>query len=58
MGNYINERSIVGLMNKNGIICTDYPLSFYKVKNKSKIVVCGKRLSLEEESKYKRYTNQ
>lgn len=53
MGNYINERSIVGLMNKNGIICTDYPLSFYKVKNKSKIVVCGNRLSLEEESKYK-----
>ena len=29
MGNYINERSIFGLMNKNGIICEDYPLSFY-----------------------------
>lgn len=53
MANYINERSIVGLMNKNGIICEDYPMSFYKVKNKSKIVVCGERLSEEDEQKYK-----
>lgn len=40
MSNYINDISIWGLMNKNAFINTDInKLSFYKVKNKSKVVL-------------------
>ena len=52
MLNYINELSIYGLMNKNAFINYDVDvLSFYKTKNKKKVVFFNK-LTEEEESKY------
>lgn len=52
MSNYINSLSIFGLMNKNAFINTDVNvLSYYKTKNKKKVVFFEK-LSTEEESKY------
>ena len=52
MLNYINELSIYGLMNKNAFINYDADvLSFYKTKNKKKVVFFNK-LTEEEESKY------
>lgn len=52
MLNYINELSMYGLMNKNAFVNYDSnKLSFYKTKNKKKVVFFEK-LSEEEESKY------
>ena len=52
MLNYINELSMYGLMNKNAFINYDANvLSFYKTKNKKKVVFFNK-LTEEEESKY------
>ena len=52
MLNYINELSIYGLMNRNAFINYDADvLSFYKTKNKKKVVFFNK-LTEEEESKY------
>ena len=52
MGNYVNDLSIYGLMNKNAFINYDSDkLSFYKNKIKSKVVFF-ERLTEDEESKY------
>lgn len=40
-------------MNRFAFINEDYPLSYYKVKNKSKVVICKNRISEDEEKQYK-----
>ncbi|MCH5167963.1 MAG: hypothetical protein J1F35_08805 [Erysipelotrichales bacterium] len=53
MSNYVNNISIHGLMNRFAFLNDKYPLSYYKVKNKSKVVICKDKISEEEEKKYK-----
>ena len=50
MANYINEQSILGLMNKNAFINNDSEcLSFYKTKNKKKVVFFSRQPKEVEE---------
>lgn len=54
ISNYVNDITIYGLMNKNCFFNEDSSnsLSFYKVKNKSKVTICKDRVSADEEKKY------
>lgn len=54
MSNYINDISIYGLMNKNCFLNYDNPetLSFYKVKDKSKVTICKDRMSEDDEKHF------
>ena len=54
MSNYINDISIWGLMNRNCFLNHDNPdsLSFYKVKDKSKITICKDRMCEDDEKRF------